>query len=195
MRREPSGAVTRRLLLKALLWGGGIVAGVIRCLPDRLRLAGAGRLSPAEASAPITDAELDALVAFAESLVDGQPISAGARRDLIGHIGDSAGRDPDKRALYRMTAAFLDRLAGRPFARLDVGERTGLVTAHRLNIGIITPEESLGAFPEEARALRTRTVPDLIAAYWRSPAGWTALGYEVFPGGCGDLTRYTRPET
>jgi len=42
--------------------------------------------------------------------------------------------------------------------------------------------------------VREKAVPDLINGYWRSPAGWAAVGYGVFPGRCGDLTRYTRPE-
>jgi hypothetical protein len=42
--------------------------------------------------------------------------------------------------------------------------------------------------------VRTRVIPDLIEGYWGSPAGWAAVGYEAFPGRCGDLTRYTRSE-
>ncbi len=59
----------------------------------------------------------------------------------------------------------------------------------------VRPGEDLGRFPDEMRSLRTRAVPDLIGGYYASPAGWAAVGYDTFPGRCGELTRYTRPES
>ena len=36
------------------------------------------------------------------------------------------------------------------------------------------------------RIVRTRAVPDLIGGYYGSPAGWAVVGYQSFPGRCGD---------
>ena len=96
--------------------------------------------------------------------------------------------------LYRTTTELLARLGGARFSTLDVADRVALVTRHRLAVADVRPEESLGAFAEQRRAVRTRTVPDLLAGYYASEAGWAAVGYTAFPGRCGDLARYTRPE-
>ena len=55
------------------------------------------------------------------------------------------------------------------------------------------PPIRLGPFPDDASLVRTRVVPNLIAGYYASPAGWAVVGYDVFPGRCGDLARYTGP--
>jgi hypothetical protein len=143
---------------------------------------------------PISGAELGALVAFAEVLVDARLLSNDTRRELTDHLIDSARGDAEQRALYVATARLLDRLAGRSFAALTVAERVALVDRQRLNVPPLTAYESAGAIPDETRDVRTRVVPDLISACWRSPGGWDAVGYAAFPGRCGDLARYTRPE-
>ncbi len=88
----------------------------------------------------------------------------------------------------------LERLAGRRLASLEIQQRTELIARHRLAVSLVRPDEDLGPFPEEVRTLRTRIVPDLIGGYYNSPAGWAAVGYDTFPGRCGDLTRYGRSE-
>src|SRR2546421_591140 len=72
-------------------------------------------------------------------------------------------------------------------------ERSALVTRFRLGSAATLPDEDLGPFPDDASLVRTRVVPDLIAGYYASPAGWAVVGYDVFPGRCGDLARYTGP--
>jgi len=145
----------------------------------------------AEASARLTPGEIETLVSLAEAIVDDQPLSPAARHDLAESIADATHRSEDQRAVYRATAVLLDRLAGGAFARLDLGDRVALVGRHRLDVRTVAPADTVS---EETGAVRTRVVPDLIAAYWGSPAGWAAVGYEAFPGRCGDLTRYTRPD-
>jgi hypothetical protein len=145
-------------------------------------------------SQPAPGDDVETLVSFAEVLLDGRLLSADTRRDLVQHLTDSAGQDPKQRALYRTTRQLLDRLAGGAFARLPLAERVALTSRHRLEVRRLTAEESDGGISEEARDVRTRIVPELIGVCWRSPAGWDAVGYTQFPGRCGDLTRYTRPE-
>ena len=69
------------------------------------------------------------------------------------------------------------------------------MTRHRLAASDVGPDEELGAFPEQARDVRGRAVPDLIGGDYSSPVGWAVVGYDSFPGKCGDLTRYTGPGT
>jgi hypothetical protein len=94
-----------------------------------------------------------------------------------------------------MTVRTLERIAGRPFARLAIDERLELVSSHRLASSRVRSGEDPGEFSADLRALRTRVVPDLIKGYYGSPAGWAVVSYQTFPGRCGDLTRYTRAES
>jgi hypothetical protein len=96
--------------------------------------------------------------------------------------------------LYRTTIELLDQLAGARFSSLTPAARVTLIQQHRLGIADVRPDEPLGVLPDQARAVRTRAVPDLLGGYYASEAGWTAVGYATFPGRCGDLARYTRPD-
>lgn len=139
--------------------------------------------------------EMEDLVAFGEVLVEGRTLAPVERSLLVEHIEDRTGANSGHLALYRATVRLLEQLAGRRFASLDIDERAEIVVRHRLGVSMVRPAEALGPFPTEMRALRTRAVPDLIQGYYASAGGWMALGYEAFPGRCGDLTRYTRPES
>jgi hypothetical protein len=133
-------------------------------------------------------------LAFAEVLVQDRPLTADERRDLIEHIDDWARTLPDQLAFYRRAARLLDRLAGKPFADLLIPDRIALLDRHQLRARSVPVEQDPDSIAEDARAIRSRVVPALIEGYWSSSAGWVAVGYEVFPGRCGDLTRYTRRE-
>jgi hypothetical protein len=148
---------------------------------------------PSEPGA-LSSAELEDLVAFAEVLVEGRTLEPAEREHVIEDIEDRIRRSPEHLSLYRTTARTLERLAGRRVASLEIRERIELVGRHRLGDQRVSPEEDLGPLAEEVRALRRRAVKDLIEGYYRSPAGWAVVGYRTFPGRCGDLTRYTRPE-
>jgi hypothetical protein len=142
----------------------------------------------------LSAAELTTLLAFGEVIVEGRALSPAEREGLAEQIEESARRNPDQLSSYRTAAATLDRLAGAPFAQLVLRDRAELVSRHQLDVRIVSPDEDSGALDVEVRVVRTRTVPDLIDAYWSSPLGWAAVGYAAFPGRCGDLSRYTRPE-
>jgi hypothetical protein len=128
-------------------------------------------------------------------LVAGNAFSPDERGYLVDHIEDRVKRGGGYYlSLYRTTVGLLERLARTRFSDLDVAQRVALVTRHRLSSSDVRPRESLGAWPDDARAVRTRAVPDLIGGYYGSPAGWALVGYASFPGRCSDLARYTRPE-
>jgi len=144
----------------------------------------------------ISGAEVEDLVAFAEALVGAAPLSRPEREHLVDHIEHRAKQGSGYYLdLYRTTVHLLNRLAGARLSSLDLPRRAALMTRHRLMVSDVRPGERLGPFAEDARAVRTRTVPDLIGGYYGSPAGWAAVAYGDFPGKCGDLTRYTRAES
>ena len=139
---------------------------------------------------------MENLVALAEVLVQGRALSPSERGRLVEVINDRALNTPGYLSLYRLTASVLDRLAHKRFADLSLPERTDLVLRHRLlpDGDPDTPSSPPPSVTEPEGAVREIAVPDLIAGYYRSPAGWAVVGYETFPGRCGDLVRYTRPE-
>lgn len=186
---------TRRSLLHGLVlaFGGG-QAGSFAGLGRRARALRAWLVpGPAEAApAALSDADRDDVVAFAEVVVAGGTLSATERSVLLEHVHDRLNRGEQYYVdLYRTTAGLLMRLAGARFSTLDVAQRVALVTRSRLAVADVRPGETVG---DDARAVRTRAVPDLIGAYYASPAGWALVGYSAFPGRCSDLARYTRPE-
>jgi len=139
----------------------------------------------------LSPAELETLVSFGESIVEGRALSTEAHVTLTEVIADAVDRAPDRVGLYRSAARLLDRLAGGRLAGLSLADRATLITRHRLDIRVVEDEAAL---PDDARFVRASLAPELIVGYWRSAAGWTSIGYHTFPGRCGDLARYTRPE-
>lgn len=193
--------MTRRELLQAFgMVLRGAIALVFPACATRREAAGAGSSAPPVVEAPspaakLTETETENLLALAEVLVQGRALSPSERADLVGAINERMLSSPGYLRLYRVTASFLDRLVPTRFADLSMPERTELVLRHRL-----FPDGEREASPrppsvaEPETAVRSLAVPDLIAAYYRSPAGWAAVGYQWFPGRCSTLLRYTRPE-
>ena len=124
----------------------------------------------------------------------GGTLAPAERRYLVEYIEDRTKGSPEYLSLYRTAASTLDRLAGRRFVSLELGERLQLIARHGLAGRRAQPGDDLGPLSTEMRTLRARVVPDLIRGYYSSAAGWAVVGYQTFPGRCGDLTRYTRPE-
>jgi hypothetical protein len=177
--------LTRRGLLGSLLLALGI---------DHLAPLRRGAVEAAAAASPLAPHDLEDLVAFAEVLVEGRGLSPDERRHLVDHVETRIRLNAWYQALYRASVAYLNQLAGARLSTLDVDARIALLTRHRLMSSAIAPDEDLGPLAEQVRQLRTRAVPDLIAGYYGSPVGWGVVGYGTFPGTCGDLARYTRPE-
>lgn len=192
--------MTRRSLLQRLLLIVGIdAAGLTGCVSRRAGVPVSepvpAALDPPPEPGSLSSAELEDLVAFAEVLVEGRTLALDERGYVVEHIEDRTRRSAEYLSLYRTTVNTLERLAGRRVASLEIRERIELAARHRLGDPRVMPGEDLGPFAEEVRALRKRTVRDLIEGYYRSPAGWAVVDYATFPGRCGDLTRYTRPES
>ena len=175
--------MTRRVLLRLLailaVWHRG---------------AGHGSAADEPSAARLSAEDVDDLIAFVGVLVEGRALNPTERDDVLAHVQDRLERQEGSRDLYRTTVRLLERLGGRRFSLLDVPARLELVTRHRLGIADVRPSESLGAFADDLRAVRTGVVRDLIGGYYASPSGWAVVGYTAFPGRCGDLTRYTRAE-
>jgi hypothetical protein len=173
--------------------GAQLLGGGRQAAEAAARLA--GPVDRGFGSATLSRVELEDLVAFAETLlVEDRVLLPLERRDLVEHVEYRVARDVYYLSLYRTTVSVLERLAGARFATLEGPRRIELVTRHRLASPRVRPDEPLGPHADDTREVRTRAVPDLIAGYYNSPAGWAVVGYDVFPGQCGDLDRYTRPE-
>ena len=188
--------LSRRSLLRSAVLGLGVEPRAVLGLPGQVQgpdVRLVGQIHSAPASSRLSEPEIDDLVAFAEPLVEGRPLSPVERDALVASIAEHVARDPDHLGLCRTTVSLLHQLAGRRFSSLTMTERVELMTRHRLNSPDAPPE--VDRDPDAARAVRTRARRALIGDYYRSPAGWAAIGYDVFPGKCGDLERYTRPET
>jgi len=188
---------TRRKLILGLLTVLGFDPSSLPRLGGRSEDVWAAPRSSAPDSGrgPLSDRELEDVVAFAGVLVEGRSRGAEQRGFLLDHLADRV-RDPSGyyAGLYRTTARLLNRLAGTRFSSLAPDRRLALLSRYRLTSAAVAPGEPLGPYPDDAREVRTRAVPDLIGGYYGSAAGWAAAGYATFPGRCGDLTRYTQPE-
>jgi hypothetical protein len=190
--------LSRRALLRSGIIALGVdPGGVLGPLRQRVQDLIACLGAEAHAAPPpsrLSASELEDLIAFAELLVEGRPLSPVERDPLVENITERTVRERDYLELCRTTVSLLRRLAGRRFSTLGATERIELMTRHRLTSTDVRPEDDLGPFADDTRAVRMRAVRDLIADYYNSPAGWAVVGYDVFPGRCGDLGRYTRPE-
>jgi len=128
--------------------------------------------------------------------VEGRPLSPDERRHLVDHIERRAQQGGGYYFdLYRTTVGLLQRLGGARFSSLGAAQRIELMARHRLTSSNVRPKEHLARWPDDTRAVRTRAVPDLVGGYYGSPVGWAVVGYDAFPGRCGDLARYTRAES
>jgi hypothetical protein len=179
-------AVLGALSAGVLRWGGG-VAALRRRASEALR----PRLDATTGTGPLAAATSDALLAFGEVVVAGEPLAGEGREALRAALAEAAETQAGYRALCEAAAGLLDRLAGGAFAARPLAERTALVAAHRLG----EHPASRGALLFQDRvavAMRDFLVPDLVTAYWGSPAGWAAVGYRRPYGECGDPRAYTR---
>ncbi len=186
--------MTRRSLIRRVLLilasGPAWLAG---CMARARDIVSPG-VVPAAKTGALSTAEMDTLIAFGEVIVEGRTLAPTERRILADYIEDRTEKSAEHLWLYRMAASTLDRAAGRQFASLGLWERRELIEREGLGGRRAQSEADLGV-PATLRALWTRTVPDLIRGYYRSAAGWAVVGYETFPGRCGDLMRYTRRES
>jgi len=187
---------TRRVLLLGLVAAPGLdPPRLLKWLGGRGRGFSATAAAAAEPAPELTAPEIDDLIAFAEVLVEGRPLSADERKVLVDHIEYRITQGGGYYLeLYRTTAQLVNRLARAQFSSLDVAGRIAVMTRNRLTSPNVLPEEQRGGISDDTRAVRTRAVPDLIGGYYGSDVGWAAVGYDTFPGRCGDLARYTNPE-
>lgn len=191
--------MTRRSLLQRVLVIGAIgAAWPIGCVSRRTANGPpspeAATLASQPESGTLSEAEMEDLVAFGEVLVEGRTLAFTERAFLFENIENRTTGSPEYVSFYRTAASTLNRVAGRRFSRLEIRERLEVITRHGLAGWRHQSGEDPGLSSPEIHTLRRRVVPDLVRSYYNSPAGWAVVGYERFPGRCGDLTRYTRPD-
>jgi len=176
----------------------GIVWALVTLWPLRVRDLLVGLVRPrVDTSLPpgrLSAADLDAVLAFAEVLVAERALGPAERGPLVDHINDRALGTPGFLSLYQDTARVLNRLTAQPFGQLAFAERLALVERRRLLASGVHVLEYVWPSNRETLLTRQFVVPDLIWAYYTSPAGWAVVGYDTSPGQCGTLTRYTHEE-
>jgi hypothetical protein len=161
-----------------------------RLIPSLL----APRLDASSPTGVLAEGQMQTVLAFAEVLVEVRGLSPVERRHLAEHIDTRTRNTPGYFSLYRTTARLLERLGGGQFSVLDPGRRAEMMVRHRLVPSEVRLREYLMPFRRQALAVRGLAAPDLIEAYYRSPAGWAVVRYAAFPGRCGSLLRYTLSE-
>ena len=142
----------------------------------------------------LSAAELDTLLAYAEVLAAPARWSEEDRQALAHHVEERAGRRPGFLALYRTTARVLEERADRRFTVMGRAERTRLIVRERLVPASLRPLDYLTTLDRRRLSVSGLAAPDLLQGYYDSASGWAIVGYTSFPGRCGDLMRYTRPE-
>jgi hypothetical protein len=153
------------------------------------------RLDPLSPRGTLSKHEIDALVAFGETLIGEKPFSEAEKEYLRGHIDYQTKNTPGFFSAYRLTANLLqDMTSSGEFVKLAVRERIDLLKRHDLLSYDVQAREYLSPFHRQELTTRTLIIPDLIGGYYASPAGWAVVRYDTFPGRCGDLSLYTRPE-
>ncbi len=194
-RGRPEGGLTRRSLIwRMLLMIATAPAALMGCASR-----GSGSVEhPLAESLPapgypsltrLSSAEAEDLVAFGEVLVEGRTLAPVERQYLAEYLDTQTRIAPEYLTFCRAATKMLNRLAGGRFSTLDVPTRLEIISRHGLAGGREASPPS-----SEENVLRTRMVPGLIRAYYASPAGWAIVGYQTFPGRCGILDRYSRPE-
>ena len=147
--------------------------------------------APPTDSQPLSSTERRTLVDLAEVLGGGRPLLPIEREDILSHITQRETASSEMLAVYRETAALLNRLAEVPFSALPFSKRRELVARQNH-----VPFRRGTQLSDDAAHTKSVTVAlDLIAAYYGTSVGWAVVGYGVFPGRCGDLVRYTHPES
>jgi hypothetical protein len=181
--------VGRRALLQAaaaLL--AAEAAGALEPAPTDAGLRGPRTPS---AGAPLSPDELDDLAALAGILVAEGPLAPDEREHVLDHVRHRAAAAAHHASVYRQAVRRLERLGGARFAALSPRRQLDLVRRHLGSPALPPADAARGDAGSRALVIAAR---DLIAGYYRSPAGWAAVGAGAYPGRCGDLDRYTRPE-
>lgn len=190
--------VGRRRFLRLVVVGTGaaLVAfglrrlGVLGDLRARVSNALRPSLDPQAPTGTLAPAELATLVAFAEVVVAGESISGIGRDAVRTVLARDAEERPGYQALCADASRLLDELAGGAFVALPLADRIALVARQRLGL----PVGRLELFRLGSRRpliVRDVLVPELLTAYYDSPAGWADVGYRRPYGECGDGRAYT----
>ena len=191
--------MTRRSLLKSILlfaivsfyttvlwrseWGRYHILRIIK-----------PRLNSYSQTGILSIGEKETIIAFAEVLIKEKGLSIEERKYIIEHIDYRTQNTPGFLSIYRSTASLLNRLTKSNFPALDLNDRVTVVISNHLISHHVKGWEYLNPFQRQELTIRTYVVPDIIKGYYSSPAGWAAVGYEIFPGRCSSLFRYTHSE-
>ena len=152
------------------------------------------QLKSSAQSGILTKKEKETIIAFAEVLVKEKSLSIEERNYISEHIDYRTQNTPGYLSVYRQTASLLNRLTKFQFPALNLNDRVTAVLPYHLISHHVRAWEYLNPFQRQELTIRTYVVPDIIKGFYSSPAGWALVGYDIFPGRCSNLFRYTHSE-
>ena len=149
-------------------------------------------LDPGAPTGLLTGRQLATLRAFLEVLVGMPALEEADWAPIRGAIAIAARERPGYRALCVSGCRVLDALGADRFADAAPAERVRLVEEARLAVRPVTPRELLVPGRRAQHEVRELLVPELIRAFFDSPAGWAVVGYTEPLGACRDPFAYAR---
>jgi hypothetical protein len=148
-------------------------------------------LDEAAPTGVLAAADLATLRAFTATLV-GDELDEAAWAPVRDELARAAIERRGFAAVCARACRLLDRLGDGPFADAPPDVRAARVAAARLTVRPVAKHELLAPGRRTRHEVRELLVPELLRAYFDSPAGWAVVGYDATLGGCRDPFAYTR---
>lgn len=149
-------------------------------------------LAPRAPTGLLTATQLATLRAFAEVVATGEPIDDDAWDSVRASLIGLARERPGFHGLCVRGCRLLDALGTGPFAAAALDARIVAVGVARLAIRPVSAAELLVPGRRVHHEVRELLVPEVLRAFFDSPAGWRLVGYGEVLGECRDPWAYTR---
>lgn len=143
----------------------------------------------------LTSAELGDLRALTEAIAAGGPVDDADWAPIADTLMLRARHTRGFAGLCARACRRLDALAGGRFEALSAAERGRVIAAHRLGTHPVPAAELLLVGRRADHEIRDLVVPEIIRAYYDSPAGWRVIGYDAVLGACREPFAYTSAPT
>jgi hypothetical protein len=202
-------------LVSAVLLVVGMLLVARQRLKERLLATSLGQrareailgVDSSEGTASLTHEEEASLWALARTVLPSDSREP-ARVVVLDRLRWRASASPGYASEFRRALAFLDaetrkqhgaasrfRELSDPDAAALVGGLLEGIVAYQLSAASRGDVLRLALSPRFLRQYRMRrhVVNEILDSYYRSPLGWTRLGYRSFPGACAGIVIYSQP--
>lgn len=202
-------------MASAMLLVAGLLLVARQRLKERLLATSLGQrtreailgVDSSEGTANLTREEEASLWTLARAVLPSDSKES-ARVVVLDRLRWRASTGPGYASEFRRALAFLDAETRKKhggesrFGQLSVPEAAALVggllegiVAYQLSAASRGDILRLAVSPRFLRRYRMRRhlVNEILDSYYRSPLGWTRLGYRSFPGACAGIVIYSQP--